>query len=137
VESQRVGRSVLDYVDSGARNLERAASAADRQRLAHETHSLTHHGTRPEMIEELRSVEEQQFSLLGEFLVGLDEVREGQGTLLDQTMVLHGSCMGNANAHSNAHLPVLLAGGGFRHAGHLKCAPHDEQPLTNLYRSML
>jgi hypothetical protein len=82
-------------------------------------------------------VEEQQFSLLSELLVGLDEVREGQGTLLDQTMVLHGFCMGNANAHSNAHLPVLLAGGGFRHAGHLKCAPHDEQPLTNLYRSML
>jgi len=105
--------------------------------VAHETHTLTHHGNRPEMIEELRKVEETQFALLGELLAGLDEVREGRGTLLDQTMVLYGSCMGNANSHSNAHLPVLLAGGGFRHAGHLKFAAHDEPPLANLYVSML
>ena len=45
--------------------------------------------------------------------------------------------MGNANAHSNTHLPVPLAGGGFRHAGHLKFAPHNEQRLANLYQSML
>ena len=80
--------------------------------VVHETHSLTHHGNRPEMIAELKRVEALQFVVLAEFLAELDAVREGDGTLLDRTMVLHGSCMGNANAHSNTDLPVLLAGGG-------------------------
>jgi hypothetical protein len=105
--------------------------------VVHETHALTHHGNRPEMIAELKRVEEMQFVILGEFLAGLDGVREGTHSLLDRTMVLHGSCMGNANAHSNAHLPVLVAGGGFRHAGHLVFAEPDAPPLANLYVSLL
>jgi hypothetical protein len=105
--------------------------------VAHETHSLTHHGNRPEMIDELRTVEEKQFECLGELLAGLDEVKEGGRTLLDQTTVLHGSCMGNANSHSNTNLPVLVAGGGFRHAGHLAFDPRDNSPLANLFVSML
>ena len=105
--------------------------------VAHETHSLTHHGNRPQMIEELRSVEETQFAVLAELLAGLDGVKEGGRTLLDRTMVLFGSCMGNANSHSNTNLPVLLAGGGFRHAGHLAFAVDDNPPLANLFVSML
>jgi hypothetical protein len=105
--------------------------------VAHETHSLTHHGNRPEMIDELRSVEERQFAMLAELLAGLDAVKEPGGTLLDRTMVLYGSCMGNANSHSNTNLPVLLAGGGFRHAGHLCFDPHHNQPLASLFVSML
>ena len=105
--------------------------------IVHETHALTHHGNRPEMIAELKRVEEMQFVILGEFLAGLDGVREGTHSLLDRTMVLHGSCMGNANAHSNSHLPVLVAGGGLRHAGHLVFAEPDAPPLANLYVSML
>jgi hypothetical protein len=105
--------------------------------VVHETHALTHHGNRPEMIAELKRVEAMQFVVLGEFLAGLDAVREGNQTLLDRTMVLHGSCMGNANAHSNTHLPVLIAGGGFRHAGHLAFDDRDSPPLANLYVSML
>jgi hypothetical protein len=100
-------------------------------------HGITHHGNRPEMIAELRRVEEMQFAILGEFLAALDGVREGTHSLLDRTMVLHGSCMGNANAHSNSHLPVLVAGGGFRHAGHLVFAEPDAPPLANLYVSLL
>lgn len=105
--------------------------------VVHETHSLTHHGNRPEMIAELRAVEEEQFVVLAELLAELDGVREGEATLLDRTMVLHGSCMGNANAHSNTDLPMLLAGGGFRHAGHLAFPAGKAPPLANLYVSML
>ncbi len=105
--------------------------------VAHETHSLTHHGNRPQVIEELRSVEESQFAVLAELLAGLDAVAEGGQTLLDRTMVLFGSCMGNANSHSNTNLPVLLAGGGFRHAGHLAFDKSDNPPLANLFVSML
>lgn len=105
--------------------------------VVHETHSLTHHGNRPEMIAELRRVEEAQFDVLAGLLADLDGVREGDATLLDATMVLHGSCMGNANAHSNTDLPILLAGGGFRHAGHLAFAAGEAPPLANLFLSML
>jgi len=105
--------------------------------VAHETHALTHHGNRPEMIEELKALEEAQFVALAALLAGLDGVREAGGTLLDHTLVLYGSCLGNANAHSNTNLPILLAGGGFRHAGHLAFDPADHPPLANLYVSIL
>jgi len=105
--------------------------------VAHEPHSLTHHGNRPEMIAELKTLEAAQFAALAELLATLDGVSEGGATLLDHTMVLYGSCMGNANSHSNTNLPILLAGGGFRHAGHLAFDPADHPPLANLYVSML
>ena len=52
-------------------------------------------------------------------------------------MVLYGTCMGSANSHSNVNLPVLLAGGGFRHGQHLAFDTKNNYPLSNLYVSML
>ena len=52
-------------------------------------------------------------------------------------MVLYGTCMGSANSHSNINLPVLLAGGGFRHGQHLAFDTQNNYPLTNLFVSML
>jgi hypothetical protein len=89
------------------------------------------------MIAELKTLEAAQFAALAELLATLEGVSEGGATLLDRTMVLYGSCMGNANSHSNTNLPILLAGGGFRHAGHLAFDPADHPPLANLYVSML
>jgi hypothetical protein len=63
--------------------------------------------------------------------------REQSSTLLGRTMVLYGTCMGSANAHSNVNLPVLLAGGGFRHGSHLLFDRRRNYPLANLYVSML
>jgi hypothetical protein len=57
--------------------------------------------------------------------------------LLDRTMVLYGTCMGSANSHSNVNLPVLLAGGGFRHGQHLAFDTQSNYPLSNLFVSML
>lgn len=103
----------------------------------HETHTLTHHGNRPDALAELRKVETAQFQALAGLLAGLKGTKEGGETLLDRTMVLYGTCMGSANGHSNVNLPVLLAGGGFKHAGLLGFDTRKNYPLCNLYVSML
>lgn len=105
--------------------------------VTHETHTLTHHGNRPEVIEELRSIEDAQFGAFAKLLAGLQTSKEQGGTLLDHTMVLYGTCMGSANAHSNKNLPVVLAGGGFKHGQHLAFDAKNNYPLPNLFVSML
>ena len=100
-------------------------------------HNITHHGNRPEVLAELRGHEEGQFGALADFLKGLDATKEEGQTLLDRTMVLYGTCMGSANSHSNVNLPVLLAGGGFKHGQHLAFDAKNNYPLTNLYVTML
>ena len=105
--------------------------------VSHETHSLTHHGNRPETIAELRRIEEAQFGVFNEFLNRMRGTGEQGSTLLDRTMVLYGTCMGSANAHSNVNLPVLLAGGGFRHGEHLLFDRQRNYPLANLFVTML
>jgi hypothetical protein len=100
-------------------------------------HEMTHHGSRPAVIAELRKVEEAQFKELAVFLDQLRAVPQGGCTLLDLTAVLYGTNMGSANSHANDNLPVLLAGGGFRHAGHLAFDRAKNYPLTNLYVSLL
>ena len=100
-------------------------------------HNITHHGSRPEVIAELRAKEEGQFDALAGFLAALKDAKEEGESLLDRTMVLYGTCMGSANSHSNNNLPVLLAGGGFRHGQHLAFDQQNNYPLANLYVSML
>jgi hypothetical protein len=101
------------------------------------THELTHHGGREEKIAELRRIEETEFTALSTFLSSLNDVREQDRSLLDQTSVLFGTNMGSANAHSNDNLPVLLAGGGFKHGQHLAFDQKHNYPLSNLYVSLL
>jgi hypothetical protein len=100
-------------------------------------HNITHHGNRPEVLAELRAAEEGQFEALGDFLKSLNDTKEGEQSLLDRTMVLYGTCMGSANSHANTNLPVLLAGGGFKHGQHLAFDTQNNYPLTNLFVSML
>ncbi len=101
------------------------------------THQLTHHGNQPDKLAMLKLIEEAQFRELARLLTGLSEAKEPSGRLLDSTMVLYGTNMGSANAHSNDNLPVLIAGGGFRHGSHLAFDRKKNYPLTNLYVSML
>ena len=100
-------------------------------------HNITHHGNRPEVLDELRHHEEGQFAALGDFLKVLSDTKEEGQSLLDRTMILYGTCMGSANSHSNINLPVLLAGGGFKHGQHLAFDQQNNYPLTNLFVSML
>ena len=100
-------------------------------------HNITHHGNRPEVVAELRGHEERQFGALSAFLSELEGANEQGQSLLDRTMVLYGTCMGSANSHSNVNLPVLIAGGGFKHGQHLAFDKDRNYPLSNLYVSML
>lgn len=96
-------------------------------------HNLSHHGKDPAKIEELRLVEEAEFAAFGEFLGKLKGIQENGKPLLDHTAVLFGSNLGNASSHDWHNLPVILAGGGFKHGGHVA---HDEKsntPLANLF----
>ena len=105
--------------------------------VKNETHGLTHHGNEPDKITELRKIEEAQLAVFGEMLSAFRETRETGGNLLDRTQILYGSCLGNANSHSNQNLPLILAGGGFRHGQHLAFDTANNTPLANLYVSML
>jgi len=100
-------------------------------------HNITHHGNRPEVVAELGAKEEAQFDALNSFLTALASTKEGSDSLLDRTMVLYGTPMGSANSHSNVNLPVLIAGGGFKHGQHLAFDTTNNYPLANLYVSML
>jgi hypothetical protein len=100
-------------------------------------HNLSHHGHDEAKMAQLRVIETDQINRLAGFLRRLGQAPDGGGTLLDSTMVLYGSAIGNASSHSNANLPVILAGGGFRHGSHLAFDRTANYPLTNLYVSML
>jgi hypothetical protein len=105
-------------------------------------HQLTHHGKVPEYISELSVIEQFHMEQLARFLKQLKSVEEPNGkTLLDNCMVLFGSGMGNASSHSNKNLPLLLAGGGFRHGEHQSYFKDSDKkvatPATNLFVSML
>jgi hypothetical protein len=69
----------------------------------------------------------------------LKNTKTPTGSLLDKTMVFFGSSMGDASRHSNRNLPILLAGGGFKHGTHIDCQTGKDQatPLNNLFTSML
>src|SRR5262249_27557624 len=100
-------------------------------------HNLSHHGRDAERLAQLKIVELQQMKAFAEFLVKLHGTPEGEGTLLDRTMVLLGSTLANATSHDNRNLPILLAGGGFRHGQHLEFPKDNNYPLPNLFVSML
>jgi hypothetical protein len=102
-----------------------------------ETHELTHHGNQPEKIEQLRKLEEAQMRAFSSLIQELRDTREQGGSLLDHTQVLYGSCLGNANSHSTQNLPLILAGGGYRHPGHLSFDPSQNEPLAKLFVTMM
>lgn len=100
-------------------------------------HNITHHGNRAETIAELRVHEEGQFAAFNNFLTTLAAAQEDGQSLLERTMVLYGTPMGNASSHSNINLPVLLAGGGFKHGQHLAFDTKNNYALPKLFISML
>jgi len=100
-------------------------------------HNLSHHGKDPEKIAQLKVIELEQMKLLASFLTKLQSSQEQDATLLDNAMVLYGSNLGNASSHDTRNLPMLLAGGGFRHGQHLAFDQAKNYPLPNLFVSML
>jgi hypothetical protein len=100
-------------------------------------HNLSHHGKDPSKLEQLAIIEKAELKLLGDLLTKLRATAEGDATLLDRTMVLYGSNLGNSSSHDTRNMPMLLAGGGFKHGQHLAFDPQNHPPLANLFVSML
>jgi hypothetical protein len=100
-------------------------------------HDLSHHGQDRTKIEQLKKVELEEMKTLRDFLGKLKQTKEEGVGLLDRTMVFFGSNLGNAATHAVKNVPVLLAGGGFKHGRHLAFDPGKPPPLCNLYVTML
>jgi hypothetical protein len=100
-------------------------------------HNLSHHGKSEAKRAQLQVIDRWHMRLLGNLIADLKSTREGGVPLLDRTLVLYGSNFGDANAHTCFNLPVLLAGGGFRHGQHHAFDTQRNYPLPNLYVSML
>jgi hypothetical protein len=101
-------------------------------------HPLTHHGNDPRKIEKVARINRFHVSLFAEFLAKLQATREGNGTLLDHSLCLYGSGMGNPNQHDHENLPILVAGGA---AGRMRGGRHIRferpTPLANLHLTLL
>ena len=102
-----------------------------------EHHNLSHHGRDPKKIAQLKKIETEIVSQFGRLLAQLKAKKEAGGSLLDNTMTLFGSNLGNANAHDPRNLPVFLAGGSFKHGRYIAHDRHDNTPLSNLFVTML
>jgi hypothetical protein len=100
-------------------------------------HNLSHHGQDADKIGQLKVVEVETMKVLRDLLAKLKQTKEDSSTLLDNTSVFFGSNLGSGNSHSCKNLPVLLAGGGFKHGTHLAFDPKNGPPLANLYVSLL
>ncbi len=102
-----------------------------------EYHGLSHHGLDPRKLEQLEIIDREMMGIWTDFVKSLKATTENEGTLLDNTQILFGSNLGNAGAHTTTNLPILLAGGGFRHGQHLAFDAKENCPLSNLFVSML
>lgn len=116
-------------------------SYTDIEGVSRGYHACTHNGMKEEVVAELVAIESFQIARLARCLRKLDSVREpgSDGTVLDHTIVLFGSGMGYGGTHSNRNLPILVAGGGFRHLGHVdaRAGNGNNMPLCNLYVTLL
>ncbi|PQO45880.1 DUF1552 domain-containing protein [Blastopirellula marina] len=105
-------------------------------------HELSHHGGDAGMLKKLGVIDRFHLSRLNRFLDFLKETEDGEGNMLDHTMVLYGSGMnsGKGGEHSPKNLPLLLAGGqglGLRHGRHVAYDENDHPPLSNLLLTMI
>jgi Protein of unknown function (DUF1552) len=101
-------------------------------------HPITHHQGRADLIEKVSLINRHHVQLFSEFVESLARTPDGDGSLLDHSMILYGAGLADGNSHQHDHLPVMLAGSacGTLHTGRfIQTAP--QTPLTNLYVSML
>ena len=100
-------------------------------------HGLSHHGQAPEKVKQLEHADREQMVILSKLIESLAAKHEDGVRLLDRTMVLFGSNMGDANKHDNTNLPIILAGGGLKHGQHHAFKTDHNAPLCNLFVTLL
>lgn len=129
-DSTRCVTLLLDSISS-------PAIEVDGVKITDGYHNLSHHGKTESKLAQLKAIDESHMKLLDELFTGLKAVKEDGESLLDRTMIVYGSNLGNANTHSTTNLPVLFAGGGFKHGQHLAFDTQHNYPLPNLFVSIL
>lgn len=129
-DSTRLVALLLDSVNSPAIDL-------DDIKITDGYHNLSHHGKSEAKLAQLKAIDQWHMKLLANLFSELKAVREQNDTLLDRTMILYGTNLGNANTHVTTNLPTLFAGGGFKHGQHLSFDRERNYPLPNLFVSML
>ena len=107
------------------------------QGVSGDQHSLSHHGQDDAKIAQLKKIETEVVSAFGDLLTDLGARGDASGSLLDETTVLFGSNLGNANAHTPVNLPILVAGGDFAHGKHVAHEGEHNAPLCNLFVTLL
>jgi hypothetical protein len=100
-------------------------------------HDASHHGQDPGKLEQLALIEEAEIQVFGEFIEKLKASKDGDQSLLDRTAVLYTSNLGNSSSHDNNNLPIILAGGGFKHQGHVGYDAKNNTLMSALYLRML
>ena len=100
-------------------------------------HNLSHHGQNEEKLRQLEATDRQQMVMLHKVMRDLAAKAEDGQRLLDRTMILYGSNLGDANIHDNTNLPILLSGGGLKHGQHVAFKRDSNKPLCNLFVTML
>ena len=101
-------------------------------------HPLSHHGNDPAKIERMSKINAFHVSLFAEYVAKLKATQDGNGSLLDHSLILYGSGIGNPNVHDHSNLPILVAGGaatGIKGNRHIKYA--KPTPLANLHLTLL
>lgn len=129
-DSTRSISLLLDSVNSPAIDI-------DGMKISEGYHDLSHHGRSEAKIAQLKAIDEWHMKLLAKLFTELKAVKEDGDTLLDRTMILYGSNLGNANTHVTTNLPTIFTGGGFKHGQHLGFDTDRNYPLPNLFVSML
>ena len=129
-DSTRFIALMLDSVNS-------PAITVDGQPTDDGYHNLSHHGKNAKKLAQLEMIDREHMKLLSQLFTDLKSRSEGNETLLDRSMILYGSNLGNADTHVTDNLPVLFAGGGFRHGQHLAFDRERNYPLPNLFVSVL
>ncbi|MDX2033308.1 MAG: DUF1552 domain-containing protein [Blastocatellia bacterium] len=129
-DSTRLIALLLDGVNS-------PAIRVDNETFSDGYHAISHHGRSPEKLRQLELVDRAHMRLLDRLFTDLKARKEGGETLLDRTMVLFGTNLGDANAHVTTNLPTLFAGGGFKHGQHLAFDRERNYPLSNLFVNVL
>jgi hypothetical protein len=100
-------------------------------------HGLSHHGQAEDKVRQLADADRQQMVLFRKHVLNLASKSEAGVSLLDRTLFLFGTNMGDANTHDNTNLPVLLAGGGLQHGAHHAFKRDNNLPLSNLFVTLL
>ena len=129
-DSTRIISLLLDGVNS-------PAIEVDGKVASDGYHNLSHHGKSEEKLAQLARIDKWHMKLLGDLFDDLKAIQEEDERLFDRTMILYGTNLGSAHAHTTTNLPTLFAGGGFKHGQHLAFDTERNYPLPNLFVSML